>query len=393
MKSIEFRKPDEEWVVLGSERRVNDSGSVILAAEEMKLITATDLRNALMREAQHFGAEEANAHITLVPMRYVDHESPGSELYFHFSRASTTLSLVIEDWGNGERYLELDESEYVGRVTRLLTPLAARHRMSITYVEMNEYSDFPVIGYSIGLKFPTHGKSLSYPYQIGRSILEILRAATEGIIDRRSVADLIRGGHASLLLGQEENSWFDAKVDHYALSQLGGKISLAQSVARFANAEEGGLVVVGVKTKTAPGGGEIVTAVNGVPWDRAVERRYLQALNQCLYPPPDMLSVQLVRLEDSERMLVLVEVPPQPEELKPFLVHGAIVDGKAEGAFISIVRRRGEGSIPTTAPMIHSTISAGRAFLRGNASGREDRPAASAASEDTDRSDGGGAGA
>jgi hypothetical protein len=63
-------------------------------------------------------------------------------------------------------------------------------------------------------------------------------------------------------------------------------------------------------------------------------------------------------------MLVLIDVPPQPEELKPFLVHGAIVNGRIEGAFISIVRRRGESSIPITAPMIHSTLAAGRALLR-----------------------------
>jgi len=49
-------------------------------------------------------------------------------------------------------------------------------------------------------------------------------------------------------------------------------------------------------------------------------------------------------------MLMLIDIPPQPEELKPFLVHGAIVDGRIEGAFISIVRCRGESSIPITAP-------------------------------------------
>jgi hypothetical protein len=63
-------------------------------------------------------------------------------------------------------------------------------------------------------------------------------------------------------------------------------------------------------------------------------------------------------------MLILIDVPPQPEELKPFLVHGAIVDGKAEGAFISIVRRQGDETIPITAPMIHSMLAAGRALLR-----------------------------
>lgn len=69
-----------------------------------------------------------------------------------------------------------------------------------------------------------------------------------------------------------------------------------------------------------------------------------------------------------ERVLIAIEIPPQPEELKPFLVHGAITaDGATEGTFISIVQRRGEGSIPITAPMVHATLAAGRALLRGQA--------------------------
>lgn len=46
--------------------------------------------------------------------------------------------------------------------------------------------------------------------------------------------------------------------------------------------------------------------------------------------------------------LILIDIPPQLDELKPLLVHGAIMsDGSAEGAFISFVQRRGEGSIPS----------------------------------------------
>ena len=62
--------------------------------------------------------------------------------------------------------------------------------------------------------------------------------------------------------------------------------------------------------------------------------------------------------------LVVVAVPAQEEELKPFLVHGAMVSGKIQGAYISIVRRSGEDSIPITAQQIHSTLAAGRALLR-----------------------------
>jgi hypothetical protein len=62
--------------------------------------------------------------------------------------------------------------------------------------------------------------------------------------------------------------------------------------------------------------------------------------------------------------LVIISIPPQEEDLKSFLVHGAIVDGRIEGAYISIVRRSGEDSIPITAQQIHGTLAAGRALLR-----------------------------
>jgi hypothetical protein len=61
-------------------------------------------------------------------------------------------------------------------------------------------------------------------------------------------------------------------------------------------------------------------------------------LRDHLHPPPDNLRIEAVDMPD-DGMLILIDVPPQPEELKPFLVHGAIIDGKAEGKFISIVRR------------------------------------------------------
>ena len=58
--------------------------------------------------------------------------------------------------------------------------------------------------------------------------------------------------------------------------------------------------------------------------------------------------------------LLVVHIPLQPEAHKPFLVHGAMVGHHVEGAFISIVRRRGEGSIPVDAAAIHADLVAGR---------------------------------
>ncbi len=117
-----------------------------------------------------------------------------------------------------------------------------------------------------------------------------------------------------------------------------------------------------MSTKKIPGGEEI-RRLCPMPHEAGVVRRYQQTLDQRVFPPPDSMTIEVVDMSD-EKMIVLIDVPPQPEELKPFLVHGAILEGNVEGAFISIVRRRGEASIPTTAPMIHSMLAAGRALLR-----------------------------
>jgi hypothetical protein len=189
-------------------------------------------------------------------------------------------------------------------------------------------------------------------------------AFQSGVVSRTTVGDLVRGGGAALLIGMPEGNWLDAKSHEYDLATLHGQLSLAQAVGRFCNAEEGGLVLIGADAKKIPGG-EVIRATKGVYAAPGSEARYRRVIDQRLYPPPLGLRVDTVPAAPG-RDLILIDIPPQAEELKPFLVHGAIrEDGVVEGAYISIVQRRGESSIPITAPMIHSTLAAGRALLRG----------------------------
>ena len=67
----------------------------------------------------------------------------------------------------------------------------------------------------------------------------------------------------------------------------------------------------------------------------------------------------------STESVLAINIPKQPAEMQPYLVHGAFVEGKLEGAFFTIVRRRGEGSITTSAQQIHAYIVAGKRYLRG----------------------------
>ena len=148
--------------------------------------------------------------------------------------------------------------------------------------------------------------------------------------------------------------------------------SASRSVAKFANAEEGGLVVAGMAGKKFPGG-ERIHRVCPVPLDSRLIRKYQQVLESRLYPPPDYLTIEAIAVDDGG--LMLIAVPAQPDDLKPFLVHGAIVDGREERSFISIIRRRGESSIPITAPMIHASLAADRTLLRrGKTPAQRDQP-------------------
>ena len=73
-------------------------------------------------------------------------------------------------------------------------------------------------------------------------------------------------------------------------------------MAKFANAEEGGLVVAGMAGKKFPGG-ERIHRVCPVPLDSRLIRKYQQVLESRLYPPPDYLTIEAIAVDDGGLML------------------------------------------------------------------------------------------
>lgn len=246
----------------------------------------------------------------------------------------------------------------------VLRPFLKRNRAALNLIEYDGAYACPPWRWRADVTVEVRGKSVKDAVDLGRDAIALAEAFGEnGRLTRGITAELVRSGHAAALIGQAEGHWFDVKGQHYDLDTAAGKIKLAEAVAKFANAELGGVLVIGLGGKKIPGG-EVVHKLCPVPIDGRTIRKYQQAVESRLYPPPDLLSIEPVGGGDGDVGFILINIPPQPEELKPFLVHGTIIDGDVEGAFISIVRRRGESSVPTTAPMIHSTLAAGRALLR-----------------------------
>lgn len=203
----------------------------------------------------------------------------------------------------------------------------------------------------------------------GRDVQAVLDALAGGPLGASTAAHLLRAGLPHLLLGLAENEWLEVKGQPYSLDAPGpagvaAKIELAQDVARFANGDVHAVLVIGL-TSRKRAGRDMIDAVRPAKLSALLAERHQAVVDDRVYPTIEGLSVERVDL-GHDRGLLVIEVPAQPDQYKPFLVHGAIVGNRIEGAFISIVRRRGERSIPTHASQIHAMLAAGRALLRGD---------------------------
>lgn len=354
---------------------------VIARLPDLEGCSASDLRRALRADLRA-GIEDPGMLLSADDDAYYDDEECSQEpisfgltdnelsMSFGFttnismapepSSSEAALFLHPDGLEDGDLYYEEDAAA-AHVLSGVLRPFLDRNRATLKLVEYDLNYAYPPWRWRAEATVDTRGKSVMDIVALGRDAIALAEAfGQNGSLTRDIAVDLVRAGHAAALLEQPEGQWLDVKRQHYDLSATKGKIRLAQAVAKFANAELGGLIVIGMAGKKVPGG-EVIQRLCPVPTDGTTVRKYQQALETRLYPPPDRLSIEPI---GSGLGLVLIDIPPQPEELKPFLVHGAIVDGDVEGAFISIVRRRGESSIPTTAPMLHSTLAAGRALLR-----------------------------
>lgn len=357
MKTLRYTR-DGEWEVFGEYRGASYDGGLVLARGELGLIPAVQLKAALSRCSDDYSGTSATAEVFQGPDDHLDTEGPFEDVWFEWTEEQ--LQLGARYWVD---YPD-DELGYLAAVDRLLRPALAATRSTLRALEIDDgYSNSALAGVRFTLAVPWAGKTAADLFEVASDLVQLCSALSKGAVSRSSVMDLLRGGAARLLIGQHESSWLEAKSEEYDLTTLHGRLRISQAVAQFCNADDGGFIVIGAKAKKTPEG-EVIQGVRGIPAERAgTPARYLRVLDQHVYPLPVALKIEAVPAEPG-RVLIVIDVPPQPEHMKPFLVWGAMTpDGRTEGAFISIVQRRGDASVPTAAAAIHSAIAAGRAVL------------------------------
>lgn len=175
----------------------------------------------------------------------------------------------------------------------------------------------------------------------------------------------IQSGRAEALLGQSESEHLEVKSSAYDLknvTEASWKLELAQDVAQFANTANGGILIIGYRTK-ARGGVDVVERISAVQHKPARLQIYRDVLKARIHPPINGLQVGSVSLRDNSD-LVYIYVPAQAEENQPYIVSGAHIDCCYYPSGITIVRRYGDTCVAITAQEIHAALVVGRAFIR-----------------------------
>lgn len=363
---------DGIWYV-GNQSRSPDYGELVLHIDELVEVTVGELE-ALFREmALTF---QPSAGVFIGKASDLDPELVGIA-QVGFMLRDGLLVPVVEfglPWPEDERENERTFDDREAVVQHLIAPLIARSGSAVMEFLSEPYGyNIPDLGPGqypcrIVLEAPAGAVTVRDLYELGDDVVRLIDAFFGDAPTRGTVADLIRGGRSDLLVGLPESGWLDVKSQEYGehKNRL-ASYNAAVDVTAFCNAEDGGIIVIGGSTDGGKNenGGEIITAVDGLHEVRKKPSAYLASLRELVFPMPAGIRIEVIELQ-SGKPIILIDIPPQPDEQKPFLVRRAlgVCDGKVETGGFTIAQRRGEHNVHVDAASLHAQIAAGRALLK-----------------------------
>lgn len=210
---------------------------------------------------------------------------------------------------------------------------------------------------------PTQNLTLGDLFSLRRELSYRAFFSENSLMHPNVIIDILEAGGASQLIGTPESDTLEVKSIDYMSKYQGDrwKVELAQDVSSFANAELGGLLLIGIESREIDGRDTLHKLTPLSPNPKRLGQ-YRDVINARIHPPIDDLRLDVIPLGHKEILYVLI--PPQRDERKPFMVFGGILDGKVEGKMFSIVRRRGDRTVGVDPRELHAMLVAGRTFFR-----------------------------
>jgi len=163
------------------------------------------------------------------------------------------------------------------------------------------------------------------------------------------------------LIGTNEQDWLEFKSAPYRIEEPQQRWELAKDVAALAN-HKGGCIVIGVKTEKH----DFEVADSAVSWsliDKSLANldAYRKIVGSWIYPPVRGLELKWFPGDAGKAQgLLLIEVPPQDEGDKLFIIRRMVdEEGRETGAF-GIPVRDGADTIWIPAERVHALMQAGK---------------------------------
>jgi hypothetical protein len=322
MPTVAFSRRLDDWIVRGERRKAGVNGELVLFRDELPQIAVVDLRNALANNAAFYDTDPCDAEVSDVPEGYFDPEDGGGPIGFELVGRELLISIMhFADWP-----ADSDEHAAIDKVRELVTPFLDHRGAKLHSVEVEDiWSNDMALAFRIRVATPWRGRSAAELLEVGDATLRLCDSFSSSAIDRDSVADLVRGGCAELLIGQPEGNWLDAKAEEYDLRTTRGKISLTQAVSLSAmgkTADSSSSVPRRRRSQAAKRSGRCAEsspstrtpspAINGSSTSTYTHQSWACALTSCRprRTDPSSPSTYLPSPRSSSRSLFTVPSPP-----------------------------------------------------------------------------------
>ncbi len=354
LAKVRYRQGEEDLEVIGLGMIVSTDAGLVANREVLEPAGMTSLQAALRRYEYSWGSLHGGIHVTDEREDEIDDESQTDETSLVFRDGRLMAQTVTP--------VEIQPDEQV--IRGLAAPMLEREGLNIVEIYISEEKWGWVIW--LTLEVPTRRRSVADVLRRADLVAGVIEGAYPAEFDMASAASVVRARHPELLIGVFESQWLDAKSSPYRLDQKGQQYELAKDVASFANAN-GGLILIGAKTKRRPAGDEI-NSVNGCVLSDAAPAALRSVVGKRIYPRIDGLRIEQIPLSSKDQGVLLIEIPSQAEAHKPFLAVGTKSGSRVSELGFTYAVREGEGTEAPRIEVIHQLIRAGRAVLSGDGS-------------------------
>jgi hypothetical protein len=353
LKNVRWEPDDEAFRIEGGGSFTFDDGDLVIPLDVAGDVSLAHLTRAIEHVEDYYG-ESANWII------FVDSDSswqpPAAQFATALAESSDGELTAVVSVSADEQLLRPPE------LAELVAPLLSQHRARWRSSWVNEERSY-FVGRMISASLTGARRSVRELAELSAELQEFCNAVSGyGELNVSVARNLLATGRISLLLGQPESSWLDAKRIPYKMGSDAERWELAKDVAAFANSGKDAIILVGATTQKAPNG-DVLQA--GRPFD--LNEMDVPAVRACLrdriVPLIPDLDVGVVEVRNGFGY-GWIRIPAQPPELRPFLVAGALTGAGYLGAHIAIPFRAIEDTAYLDAAAVHSLVAAGRAALR-----------------------------